>query len=66
MKYLIALMALMFSSCATGEYFKGCVDGVEGMRFQFNNPLLAEPDMAQYYCKVVERNREKKDTPTHK
>lgn len=64
---LVAILAGLLAGCAsTSEYYKGCVDGVEGMRLQLRNDVMAEPDIVGYYCKVVERNREKREQTPHK
>ena len=60
MKY-IAILLVLFSGCATGPtpYYKGCFDGVTGLRFALTIGAIADPDTADYYCKVIERNHDK-------
>ncbi|MCX9024632.1 MAG: hypothetical protein OIN85_00885 [Candidatus Methanoperedens sp.] len=67
MRILFALLILVFSGCATTttEYFKGCVDGVEALKFQLRTPEIANQDIAEYFCKVVERNRKQKEIVPH-
>jgi hypothetical protein len=61
---LCVAFGLAIQSCSTtSEYYKGCVDGVTGLKFQFRTEALGEKDIAEYYCKVVERNRNKEVTP---
>lgn len=62
MKYF-SILFLCLSGCAhVSEYYRGCVDGVGGMKYMLKTEIMGEPDMVDYYCKVVERNREQKES----
>lgn len=58
MKKLILFFVVLVSGCATGHtpYYDGCFDGMSGARNMMNTPAMAEPDLVDYYCRVIERN----------
>lgn len=67
MKKLICLFIVLMSGCATVHtpYYQGCFDGVSGARNMMNNPVMAQPDLVDYYCRVIERNHDQEKERAH-
>lgn len=55
-----AIMAGFLAGCSTTptQYYQGCFDGISSAKFMFSLPEMKEPEMADYFCKVVERKHD--------